>query len=92
MMTVQDLMDFLQVSRSSVYRLIERKVFPVYKIEGITRFKRDDILKVVWGKDHYFASRSLDVFISRLRKLLKSDESIKIENIHNVGFRLTTKS
>ncbi|MCP4010077.1 MAG: helix-turn-helix domain-containing protein [Proteobacteria bacterium] len=50
MMTVQDLMDFLQVSRSSVYRLIERKVFPVYKIEGITRFKRDDILKYIESK------------------------------------------
>lgn len=57
-----------------------------------TIVKRDDILKQVWGDDHYFASRSLDVFISRLRKHLKSDKSIKIENIHNVGFRLKTKN
>jgi excisionase family DNA binding protein len=43
MMTVKDVMDFLQISRSSVYRLIEKKAFPVYKVEGNTRFKRDDI-------------------------------------------------
>lgn len=50
--------------------------------------KRSDILLAVWGEDDYFLGRSLDVFISRLRKLLKSDESLKIENIHGVGFRL----
>jgi len=56
-----------------------------------TILKRDDILMQVWGDDHYFASRSLDVFISRLRKYIKSDDSIKIENIHNVGYRLKTR-
>ena len=56
-----------------------------------TILKRDDILMQVWGDDHYFASRSLDVFISRLRKYIKSDTSVKIENIHNVGYRLKTK-
>ena len=50
--------------------------------------KREDILLKVWDNDQYFSSRSLDVFISRLRKLLKSDPSIRIENIHNVGYRL----
>ncbi len=55
-----------------------------------TIIKRDDILMKIWGDDHYFASRSLDVFISRLRKYLKSDPDIKIENIHNVGYRLIT--
>lgn len=56
-----------------------------------TILKRDDLLMKIWGDDHYFASRSLDVFISRLRKYLKSDPSLKIENIHNVGYRLVTK-
>ncbi len=50
--------------------------------------KRSDILLAVWGEDDYFLGRSLDVFISRLRKLLKADEALKIENIHGVGFRL----
>lgn len=54
--------------------------------------KRDDILNKVWGNDHFFSSRSLDVFISRLRKLLQSDPQIKIENIHNIGYRLVVSN
>lgn len=50
--------------------------------------KRSQILESLWGEDDYFLGRSLDVFISRLRKYLKQDESLKIENIHGVGFRL----
>lgn len=50
--------------------------------------KRSDILIKLWGEDDYFLGRSLDVFISRLRKYLREDESLKIENIHGVGFRL----
>jgi DNA-binding response OmpR family regulator len=48
--------------------------------------KRSSILETVWGEDDYFLGRSLDVFISRLRKYLKHDERIRIENIHGVGF------
>ncbi|MCB0663201.1 MAG: response regulator transcription factor [Saprospiraceae bacterium] len=54
--------------------------------------KRSDILIKLWGEDDYFLGRSLDVFISRLRKYLKKDESLKIENIHGVGFRLKTQN
>lgn len=50
--------------------------------------KRDEILKNLWGDDDYFLGRSLDVFISRLRKLLSTDQKISIENIHGVGFKL----
>jgi len=50
--------------------------------------KRSDILQNLWGEDDYFLGRSMDVFISRLRKYLKEDSSIKLENIHGVGFRL----
>lgn len=50
--------------------------------------KRSDILEQLWGEDDYFLGRSLDVFISRLRKYLKDDETLKVENIHGVGFRL----
>jgi DNA-binding response OmpR family regulator len=48
---------------------------------------RSDILKHVWGSDDYYLGRSLDVFISRLRKYLGSDENIKILNLHGIGFR-----
>ncbi len=49
--------------------------------------KRNVILERLWGENDYFHGRSMDVFISRLRKYLKEDPSIKIENVHGVGFR-----
>ncbi len=52
-----------------------------------TVIKREDILKEIWGRDDYFLGRSLDVFITRLRKMLADDSSLKIENVHGVGFR-----
>ncbi|HRW74604.1 MAG: response regulator transcription factor [Lewinellaceae bacterium] len=54
--------------------------------------KRGDILKEIWGEDDYFLGRSLDVFISRLRKYLKDDPTLAIENIHGVGFKLVDES
>ncbi|WP_367391527.1 response regulator transcription factor [Lewinella sp. LCG006] len=58
-----------------------------YLIENKNQvIKRSDILEAVWGENDYFLGRSLDVFISRLRKYLKEDEQIKVENIHGVGF------
>ncbi|GAB3892896.1 response regulator transcription factor [Larkinella knui] len=52
-----------------------------------TLIRRDEILKTIWGDDDYFMGRSLDVFISRLRKRLGHDPSIRIENLHGIGFR-----
>ena len=53
--------------------------------------KREEILLAVWGKDDYFTGRSLDVFISKLRKYLREDPTIAIENYHGVGFLLKEK-
>jgi len=50
---------------------------------------RDIVLNSVWGQDDYFVGRSLDVFITKLRKYLKEDENVAISNIHGVGFKLT---
>jgi DNA-binding response OmpR family regulator len=50
--------------------------------------KREEILNHVWGNDDYFMGRSMDVFISKLRKYLKDDPAIQIVNYHGVGFRL----
>lgn len=47
--------------------------------------KRDQILMSVWKKDDYFSGRSMDVFISRLRKYFNSDPKIKIESVRNIG-------
>lgn len=53
--------------------------------------RREDILLKLWGDDDYFAGRSLDVFVSRLRKYLKQDHSVQIENHHSVGFQLKVR-
>lgn len=53
--------------------------------------KRSEVLNKIWRQDDYFAGRSMDVFISRLRKYLSEDENIDIENIHGVGFKFTIK-
>lgn len=49
---------------------------------------RELMLKNIWGNDDYFSGRSMDVFISKLRKYLSEDDSITITNIHGVGFKL----
>ena len=53
--------------------------------------KRSEVLNKIWRQDDYFAGRSMDVFISRLRKYLSEDENIEIENIHGVGFKFNIK-
>lgn len=52
---------------------------------------RNEILENIWGSDDYFLGRSLDVFISRLRKYFKPDPNIKITNLHGIGFRFSVK-
>ena len=52
---------------------------------------RNEILENIWGSDDYFLGRSLDVFISRLRKYFKDDPNIKITNLHGIGFRFSVK-
>jgi len=49
--------------------------------------KREKILMELWGSDDYFLGRSLDVFISRLRKIIKEEPTLAIENIPRVGFK-----
>jgi DNA-binding response OmpR family regulator len=49
--------------------------------------KREEILLHVWGKDDYFLGRSMDVFITRLRKHFKHDPHVSLETVHGVGFK-----
>ncbi len=53
---------------------------------------RDVALKSIWGNDNYFTGRSMDVYITKLRKYLKEDEQLEIVNIHGQGFKLITKN
>lgn len=52
---------------------------------------REKILETIWGENDYFKGRSLDVFITRLRKYIKGDTSLEIRNHHGVGFSLIVK-
>ncbi|MBN1143257.1 MAG: response regulator transcription factor [Bacteroidales bacterium] len=54
--------------------------------------KKEDILKSIWYDVNSVYSRSLDVFVSRLRKMLDADPNLKIENIHGIGYRLKNNS
>ena len=49
---------------------------------------RELALTQIWRDDNYFTSRSMDVYIAKLRKYLKSDPKVEILNIHGEGFRL----
>jgi two-component system, OmpR family, response regulator len=53
---------------------------------------RELALTKIWRDDNYFTSRSMDVYIAKLRKFLKSDENVEILNIHGEGFRLVIKN
>lgn len=53
--------------------------------------KREEVLNHLWSEADFFSGRSLDVFISRLRKYLAEDDSIQIESIRGVGFRVLTE-
>jgi DNA-binding response OmpR family regulator len=62
----------------------------MYKLKNQV-IPREVILNGVWGQDDYFVGRSLDVFITKLRKYLKEDETIQISNLHGIGFKFTVK-
>lgn len=53
---------------------------------------RNAILLKVWGRDDYYTARNLDVYINKLRRLIKEDESVEIVNIHGSGFKLAETS
>jgi len=75
-------------------RLTERES-DILKILCLSKNKvlrREQILTAIWGENDYFAGRSLDVFISKLRKYFSFDPTISIENIPKVGFILQDSS
>lgn len=64
------------------------KILAVY-MERV--LEREVALNEVWGTDSYFAGRSMDVYIAKLRKYLKEDPNVEIINIHGTGFKLIVK-
>jgi DNA-binding response OmpR family regulator len=81
----------LTLQHSSGNKTLTQKEAEVLKLLCVHKervLKREEILTSVWGDDDYFMGRSLDVFISKLRKYLKEDPKVEIVNYHGVGFRL----
>ncbi|NNC83313.1 MAG: response regulator transcription factor, partial [Flavobacteriales bacterium] len=66
----------------------ENKVLSVLHAHRDQVLERELLLNLVWGKDDYQTGRSLDVYVSKLRKYLSQDPRIRIENVHGVGFKL----
>src|SRR5690554_595319 len=56
-----------------------------------TVVKRDDVLMNVWGKDDYFLGRSMDVFMTKIRKYIKDIEGVELQTIHGVGFKMVVE-
>ena len=54
--------------------------------------RRDLALRKIWKKENYFTARSMDVYIAKLRKILKDDDGLEIINVHGEGFRLLIKN
>lgn len=69
----------------------EADILQLFCLNPHVTLKREEILNKVWGDDDYFMGRSLDVFITKLRKYLKADHTIEIINLHGVGFKLEVK-
>lgn len=66
----------------------ETELLYILAINAFQNVERNVILKKIWGDDNYFNGRSMDVYIAKLRKYFKDDNSVEIMNIHGSGYRL----
>lgn len=66
----------------------EAQLLRLFALRKNDILSRSEALTKIWGEDNYFTARSMDVFVTKLRKYLKLDESIEIVNIHGNGFQL----
>ena len=69
----------------------ENELLKVFASNPNRLISRTTILTLVWGNDDYFASKSMDVYLSRLRKLLADYPFFEIQNVHGTGFKLLVK-
>lgn len=68
----------------------ENKLLHFFALRQNQVLERETISSNVWGDEGVIVGRSLDVFVSRLRKILKEDSAVQIKNIHGVGYRMET--
>jgi DNA-binding response OmpR family regulator len=66
----------------------EAQLLRLFAINKNDILSRNEALTKIWGEDNYFTARSMDVFVTKLRKYVKPDENIEIVNIHGNGFQL----
>lgn len=69
----------------------ESELFRFFYLNTNKVLKREDILTEIWGKDDYFLGRSMDVFITKLRKYIRGQEGVEIQTIHGVGFKFVVE-
>lgn len=81
-------------SPTQAHRLTEKEMqLLLFLYEHRNRVvKRDDILKAVWSESDFFTGRSMDVFVSRLRKYLKEDINISIKSVRGVGLEFSVRN
>ncbi len=70
----------------------EAQLLKLFALHKNNILSRSEALTKIWGEDNYFTARSMDVFVTKLRKYLKPDASIEIVNIHGNGFQLLVSS
>ncbi|MBN2481300.1 MAG: response regulator transcription factor [Bacteroidales bacterium] len=88
-----DYTNHLLISSSDARKLTKRETELLHLlVKNMNKILRRDVALVkIWGRNDYFMGRSMDVYISRLRKMFLQDPGVTIENIHNTGFMLTVK-
>jgi two-component system, OmpR family, response regulator len=69
----------------------EAQLLELLAMNPNTLISREMALKKIWGSDDYFTARSMDVYITKLRKFLSEDPSLNIKNIHGAGFQLIVR-
>jgi two-component system, OmpR family, response regulator len=69
----------------------EAQLLELLAINPNTLISREMALKKIWGSDDYFTARSMDVYITKLRKYLSDDPTLNIKNIHGAGFQLIVR-
>jgi len=70
----------------------EAELLKMFCEQGNELIHRQYMMNKIWGNDDYYVSKSMDVFITRLRKLLKQDPGIEIQNVYGTGFKLLIHS
>jgi len=85
-----DMTNLILISERKTYKLTyrEAKLLHLFTHNKNQVLERDFILKSVWEDEGIVVGRSVDVFVSRLRKMLAEDSSVKISAVHGIGYRL----